>query len=118
MTDHYVDSTGKYIGGFGDGAKPDDSDLINLLDNPPEYADQVWGFPGWSESPSAARARETAWRDEQMPAAQQNVTAIEYGAKDIPGSAQQWRAYWLDLRKWTETNPDFPYSSERPVAPS
>ncbi len=63
-------------------------------------------------------ATEVSWREEQMPRAQQNVTAIEYGEEGIPGTAQQWQKYWLALRKWTETNPDFPDSSKRPVAPS
>lgn len=61
---------------------------------------------------------ENEWRDSQMPRAQQNVTAIEYGEEGIPGTAQQWQKYWLGLRKWTETNPDFPDISKRPVAPS
>lgn len=61
---------------------------------------------------------EMAWRDSEMLTAQQNVTAIDYGDEDIPGTAQQWQKYWLALRKWTETNPDFPDSSKRPVAPT
>jgi len=61
---------------------------------------------------------ENSWRETQMPIAQQNVTAIEYGEEDITGTAQQWQKYWLALRKWTEINPDFPDSSKRPVAPS
>ena len=117
MTDHYVSVVGIYIGGFGDGANPEIDGLVNLGDNPPEYADQIWLFPGWSQSPSRLVAAENAWREEQMPLAQQNVTAIEYGDKGIPGTAWQWQTYWLDLRKWTDTNPDFPDSSKRPVAP-
>lgn len=61
---------------------------------------------------------ENVWREVEMPKAQQNVTAIEYGEEDVPGTAQQWQKYWLALRKWTDTNPDFPDSSRRPVAPS
>jgi len=61
---------------------------------------------------------ESAWRESEMPKAQQNVTAIEYGEEDIPGTAQQWQRYWLALRKWTELNPDFPDRTKRPVAPS
>ena len=61
---------------------------------------------------------ENQWRDIEMPKAQQNVTAIEYGEEDIPGTAQQWQKYWLALRKWTDSNPDFPDSSKRPVAPT
>lgn len=61
---------------------------------------------------------ETAWRDAEMPKAQQNVTALEYGAEDIPGTTLQWQKYWLALRKWTADNAGFPDSSKRPVAPT
>ncbi|NWE49243.1 hypothetical protein [Pseudomonas gingeri] len=45
MTDHYVDKNGNYKGGYGDGAKPEDNDFINLGDNPPPYsAEQKWDF--------------------------------------------------------------------------
>ena len=63
-------------------------------------------------------AVESIWRDSEMPIAQQNVTAIQYGEEGIPGTAQQWQKYWLALRKWTADNPDFPDSGKRPVAPS
>ena len=118
MTDHYVSAEGVYIGGFGDGANPETEGLVNLGDNPPEYADQIWLFPGWSESPSRLVADENAWREEEMPTALQNVTALDFGEEDIPGTAQQWQKYWLALRKWTPGNPDFPDSSKRPVAPT
>jgi len=63
-------------------------------------------------------AIEIQWRDAEMPRAQQNVTAIEYGEVGILGTAQQWRMYWLELRKWNDSNPDFPNSDKRPVQPS
>jgi len=61
---------------------------------------------------------ENTWRDTEMPIAQQNVTALEYGDEYIPGTALQWKKYWLALRKWTADNPDFPDSTKRPVAPT
>ncbi|WP_177331615.1 hypothetical protein [Pseudomonas sp. MIACH] len=61
---------------------------------------------------------ETTWRDEQMPMAQQTVTALTYGEEGISGTVAEWQKYWLSLRKWTSENPDFPDSSKRPVAPS
>lgn len=60
---------------------------------------------------------ESDWRESEMSRAQQNVTAIEYGAQDIPGTTQQWQKYWPALRMWTETNPDFPDNTKRPVPP-
>jgi len=114
MITAYVDNDGKYLLS-SDGEAPEGAIAV---DPPPEYADQVWSFPGWGESAIKAAAIETAWRNDQMPKAQQNVTALEYGEESIPGTAQQWQKYWLALRKWTDANPDFPDSSKRPVAPS
>ncbi|WP_218189865.1 hypothetical protein [Pseudomonas sp. OV546] len=111
---HYVDSTGLYL--YGTDGEPPEGGIE--VDPPPEYADQLWLFPGWGPSSMKAVAAENYWRDLEMPKAQQNVTAIEYGDEDIPGTAQQWQKYWLALRKWTDANPDFPDSSKRPVAPS
>ena len=61
---------------------------------------------------------EDAWRDTEMPIARNNVTAIQFGDEDVPGTEQQWKDYWLALRKWTIDNPDFPDMSKRPVAPN
>ena len=61
---------------------------------------------------------EALWREEQMPIAQQTVTALAYGETGIPGTVDDWQKYWLSLRKWTDTNPDFPDGTKRPVAPS
>lgn len=126
MTIQYVRPDGSYVGGFGDGALPAERDaypvaveeLIDIGDDSPEYADQIYLFPGWAPSKLKQTLEENRWRDAEMPKAQQNVTAIEYGEDGIPGTAQQWQKYWLALRKWTDTNPDFPDSSKRPVAPS
>lgn len=63
-------------------------------------------------------ATENQWRQEQMPIALDNVTAIDFGDDSIPGTVAEWKAYWLLLRKWTNTNPDFPEINKRPVAPS
>ncbi|MGB4484679.1 MAG: hypothetical protein WBI95_04075 [Pseudomonas veronii] len=71
--------------------------------------------PSWQELQAPIEA---AWRASEMPRAQQNVTAIEYGEEDIPGTTQQWQKYWLALRKWTADNADFPDSTKRPVAPT
>lgn len=94
-------------------ARPEDEDTL-------DYTAQMDGT--WKITKDTLKAKlvpiENAWRESEMPKAQQNVTAIEYGEEDIPGTAQQWQKYWLALRKWTADNPDFPDSSKRPVAPS
>lgn len=82
--------------------------LVIEVDRPPEP----------QADPLDVALGEAVWRDIEMPKAQQNVTAIEYGEEDIPGTAKQWQKYWLALRKWTADNPDFPDSSKRPVAPT
>ena len=63
-------------------------------------------------------AIETLWRDQQMPIARNNVTAIQFGDEDVPGTEQDWKEYWLALRKWTTDNPDFPDMNKRPIQPS
>ena len=110
---YYVDVNGQFLGGWDQ----DPPEGAIEVESPPEYADQIWLYSGWGPSASKAAQEESTWRDEQLPIAQQNVTAIQYGEEGIPGTAQQWQKYWLALRKWTVDNPDFPDSSKRPVAP-
>ena len=115
---YYIDANGNYLGA-ANGDNPYGGEPVFP---PPEYGDQVWLFsdaaPYWSESPSLAATRENSWRDEQMPKAEQTVTAIQYGEEGILGTAQQWQRYWLALRKWSADNPEFPDSNKRPMAPS
>lgn len=111
---YYIDGSGAYLGGWD--ANPPEGAIA--VDPPPLYADQLWLFPGWGDSREMLSGIESEWRSEQMPIAQQNVTALEYGEEDILGTSDQWKTYWLALRKWTDTNPDFPDSTKRPVAPT
>lgn len=111
---YYIDGGGKFMGGWDD----DPPEGAIEVSHPPEYADQVWLFPEWGSSRLKETQEEAQWREQEMPAAEQNVTALTYGADDIPGSVVEWQKYWLALRKWTEANPDFPDSSKRPVAPT
>lgn len=105
----------------------EDGSITFGLENPEEFARLNGGVlvprdeyiaPPYVPSPQELAATESSWRETEMPRAQQNVTAIEYGEEGIPGTAQQWQKYWLALRKWADTNPDFPDSSKRPVAPT
>lgn len=61
--------------------------------------------------------KENQWRTEQMPMALETVTAFQMGEEGIPGTEQQWKDYWLALRKWTADNPDFPDQNNRPKQP-
>ncbi len=71
--------------------------------------------PTWQELQAPI---ESAWRQSQMPIALNNVTAIQFGEEDVPGTEQDWKEYWLALRKWTTDNPDFPDMNKRPIQPS
>ena len=62
---------------------------------------------------------EDAWRSVEMPLARENRIALaEMGDDSIPGTAKQWQDYWLALRDWKDSNPDFPDMSKRPIRPS
>ena len=93
--------------------RPDDLDA-------PYYVAQEDGE--WAVNQEAKQASEgiieNAWRAEQMPLAMEAVTAFQMGEEDISGTEQLWKDYWIALRKWTNTNPDFPDTSKRPIAPS
>lgn len=119
MTDHFVNTSGEYFGGFDDGASPDDESLINLGDNPPQYADQLWLFPGWTTSPSQIRRIEDDWRDKELPVAKDNVTAIQFNDPGaLPGTEAEWKAYWISLRNWKDGHPDYPDITKRPARPA
>lgn len=112
---YYVDSGGKYKGGT-DAVPPEDWIPVTP---PPEYSDQVWQFPGWSESRDKLSDIENEWREEQMLEVADQLLKIDdddHNAK--PGTARQWRDYRIQLRSWTDTSPDFPDSSKRPIAPT
>lgn len=95
------------------GPRPDDESAHFYT----AQADGTWWITAETLSGIATQV-ENAWRDSEMPRAQQNVTALEYGAEDIQGTAEQWKKYWLSLCKWTAENPDFPDSGKRPAAPN
>ncbi|WP_447892311.1 hypothetical protein [Pseudomonas marginalis] len=109
----YCPLTEEYYGQLLDGRSQGNTIELDPLTRGPVLVPIP--MPTWQELQAPI---ESTWRDTEMPKAQQNVTAIEYGDEDIPGTAQQWQKYWLALRKWTADNPDFPDSSKRPVAPT
>ncbi|PJK33050.1 hypothetical protein CWC48_26550 [Pseudomonas sp. S10E 269] len=116
---YYISADGRYLGA-ANGDNPYGGEAIYP---PPEYGDQIWLFsdspPYWSESPSRLTSIEDAWREEQMSRVSNQLLMMEDEDPDAePGTPRQWRDYRIELRKWTETNPDFPNSSKRPVAPS
>lgn len=117
MTTRYViDEIGNYIGAFGDGVQ---LPVGIEIDVPPEAADQVWRFPGWGASPSVARGVEDEWRDAEMKASAENVTAIQFSDPEaLPGTEAEWKAYWVALRNWTEGKGYYPDFAKRPKRPA
>lgn len=62
---------------------------------------------------------EDEWREAEMGRIAEQLLMLEDddpGAQ--PGTAAQWRAYRIELRKWTTDNPDFPDMNKRPIQPS
>lgn len=118
MTDetiHYVNKAGKYLGAFT-GVKPPRGAVA--VEPHPARADQIWNFPGWGESFYEANIRESQFRTEAMAQALENITSIEFGDKSIPGTAAEWKEYWLALRDWVEGAEGYPAQGSRPKKPS
>lgn len=62
---------------------------------------------------------ENQWREQRMLEVADQLLMIEDDDPNAkPGTARQWRDYRIQLRLWTDTNPDFPDISKRPVAPT
>lgn len=88
-----------------------------VIEDTPEYFDQVWLFPGWSESQSRLREIELEWQSVEMPFIANQLLAIEEEAEDaLPGTRKQWLNYRTDVRLWHES-PNFPDKTKRPVRP-
>ena len=126
MTIHFVRPDGSYVGAYGDGAHPSDADaapaevaqLVCLDQECPAYADQVWLFPGWSDSPRALRITEDSWRKAEMALIADQLLRLEDGDPTVmAGDAKAWRDYRIKLRAWDVGHPHFPDSKHRPVRP-
>lgn len=69
-------------------------------------------------------ASEAAWRTAELPVIARQLDAIEEADADVPpvdllpGTRKQWLKYRGQVSNWNETNPDFPDSSKRPIAPT
>lgn len=128
----YVRPDGSFVGNYDSEAAPDDeaaapygvSDLIMLpAEDSPEYADQTWLFPGWSDSPSKSLHAEAVWRTETLAVIARQLQAIEEdeaGAtpQDMrPGTKLQWLRFRGEVSNWNEKNPAFPDAAQRPVRP-
>lgn len=132
MTIHYVRPDGTYVGGYGDGASPTAEDaapakvskLVCLDEEYPEYADQIWQFPGWTPSRMKLSSIENNWRNAEIQIISNQLMAIEEaeagsdGAEPLPGTRTEWLMYRTKVRAWKDGNDDFPDQAKRPVMPS
>lgn len=94
-------------------SRPEGSDTLLYTAQP----DGTWAITEITIRGVAAKI-EDEWRAAEMPIARENVTAIEFGDDTIPGTAAQWKAYWLALRAWTEGAEGYPDATHRPVQPT
>lgn len=132
MTINYVKPDGTYVGGYSEAtetipeAKPSDSDaapykveeLICIGQEHPEYADQIWLFPGWTESRWAKVRAETAWRTYEMALIQDQLLRLEDSDPTaLPGTELEWREHRIKVRAWIEGAEGFPEKEKRPVQP-
>lgn len=74
--------------------------------------------PTEDELLQAKAFEEAVWRAIEMPFAQETVTALEFGDTSIPGTADQWKSYWLALRSWKDGAEHYPNSRHRPPRPA
>lgn len=119
----YVIASGAYQGSWA--SAPDTPDFYDVpadfIEVPagPDYADQLWLFPGWGPSRAAAAQIESAWQESEMAIiADQLLMIDDDDPLALPGTASQWKAYRIKVRAWKEGNTDFPDQTKRPVRPA
>lgn len=133
MTIHYVRPDGSYVGGYSEKseeipqAMPTEKDaypssaskLICINQEFPEYSDQIWKFPGWSESEGKKTRAESSWRDLEMSVIADQLLRLEDSDPTaMPGSPSEWREYRIKVRAWTSGAAGYPASSSRPKRPA
>lgn len=84
--------------------------------------------PGPEPTPEAPEQdpvdRESMWRYDRLLVIARQLQAIEEDEADetppdlLPGTRRQWLKYRGQVSNWNDTNPDFPDSAKRPVAPT
>lgn len=114
---YYVDAiTGIFIEAT-DSTPPENSLAVEPA---PEYADQVWLFPGWGPSPSQLAIVQNDWRIKEMEFIADNLLYIEdeNPLATTPLVLKTWRNYRIKVMAWTDTNVDFPDLTKRPVRPT
>jgi hypothetical protein len=116
---YYVSESGAYLGAT-DG---EPLSAFEVMD-PPISSDQLWLFPGWGTSPFMLANAELAWRAAELALISRQLEAIEEDEADetpadlLPGTRKQWLGHRGRVTAWVATNPDFPDSSKRPIAPT
>lgn len=92
--------------------------LVEMNGDQPSIDHEAYPDGEWRLPYDFQVKRENQWRAIEMSTAKENVTAIDFGDDTIPGTAAQWKGYWLTLRDWKDGNTDFPDMTKRPVRPA
>lgn len=98
-----------------------------------EYAKKIGGkviddsdyvAPPYVPTPQEMAQAEAVWRAETLAVIARQLEAIEEDEVDetppdlLPGTRKQWLKYRGQVSNWNDSNPDFPDSAKRPVAPT
>lgn len=124
----YVLASGQYMGSISSAPDtPDEYDVPEgWIEVPygPDYADQVWMFPGYGPSMAALASAEAAWRGPELIAIAAQLDAIEEAEAGeppvdlLPGTRTQWLSYRGKVRNWVAGAAGYPYIANRPVRPT
>lgn len=60
---------------------------------------------------------ELLWAQGEIAVVKDMLEAISFDDPDVPGTADDWKAYGRALRAWKEGAPGFPDPAQRPVRP-
>lgn len=111
---YYIDVAGHYLGGWDQDPPTGAAEV----ESAPNYADQIWLFPGWGKSIGAMVQVETEWiRDEMQVVADQLLRIEDGDPSALLGTEKQWRDYRIALRAWKEGAEGFPEIGARPQRP-
>lgn len=120
MRNFYKDPTTGEVYGYDDDQVAAGAVLPNLVAMTAEEIKlHLKPPPTEAELHAVAVDGENVWRITETAIAKDNLDAILFEDPDaLPGTDVEWKAYGVALRKWKESNPDFPDSTKRPPRPT
>lgn len=106
-TQHFADTSGRYIGGFSDGALPPRGSVETPA---PPTAWHLWNGSEWAVNPSALATEARAQRNTLLAASDWTQVA------DAPVNQAAWATYRQELRDITD-QAGFPEDINWPAEP-